>query len=317
MPSESSNPETSLHWQDDSGIVHRLALTDKIFLGRTCRGIDPDKRIIIRNPTISRDHAVVSLTRGKVEITDLSKNGTWVNDVRMAPGSSQRLVNGDRISLGGVAIYLCHPQGTAAATDTWSEQTAIQPASVFVTSLVADVRGFTTFSQQADSAVVHAFITDLFARFTQIVSQHHGTLKDYVGDAVFAFWEHPLGGGAEYARSACQAAIDQMRSVPEIHRQLARRGLTMARPRIGWGLTSGLITLSHFGSRASDLALVGDCVNLAFRLSTMANKTIPTPILLCSQTAAMVSDQLRLVDMGCQPIRGRTGQEQLFGIQLD
>lgn len=162
MPSESSNPGTSLHWQDDSGIVHRLTLTDKIFLGRTCRGIDPDKRIIIRNPTISRDHAVVSLARGKVEITDLSKNGTWVNDVRMAPGSSQRLADGDHISLGGVSIYLSHPQATAAATDTWSEQTAIQPAAVFVTSLVADVRGFTTFSQQTDSPSpisVHALPT--------------------------------------------------------------------------------------------------------------------------------------------------------------
>ncbi|WP_173180074.1 adenylate/guanylate cyclase domain-containing protein [Desulfosarcina ovata] len=298
---------------------HRLVLTDKIFLGRVCRGIEPDKCIIVRNPTVSRDHAVVRLTRDGVEITDLSKNGTWVNDVRMAPGASRQLADGDCISLGGTAIIrISHPQAAPlpSATDTWGEQTAIKPAAAFITSLVADVRGFTAFSQHAESADVYTFIKAIFARFTTIVNAHHGTVKDYIGDAVFAFWEHPDGCAGDYAVSACQAAIDQMRSVPEIHRQLIRRGLTVEPPRLGWGLTSGLITLSHFGSRSADLALVGDCVNLAFRLSSMASKTLPGPIVMCAQTASLVSARLPLVDLGNQSIRGRAGEEHLFGLQV-
>ena len=317
MPPDADNQGTFLTWQDENGKFHQRALVDKIFLGRVCRGIEPDKCILIRDLTVSRDHAAIRLTRMGAEITDLSKNGTWVNNVRMAPGASRMLEHGDCISLGGTEIRLVCPQPTLRETDTWSEQTAIQPASVFITSLVADVRGFTGFSQRSDSKEVYTFIKTLFDRFTAIVEHHQGTLKDYIGDAVFAFWEHPAGGSSEQALAACQAAIDQVKSVPEIHQSLQRQGLQVDPPRLGWGLTSGSITLSHFGSRAADLALVGDCVNLAFRLSSMASKTLPAPIVMCDQTASLVSANLPLIDLGDQTIRGRAGSEHLFGIIAD
>ncbi len=91
--------------------------------------------------------------------------------------------------------------------------------------------------------------------------------------------------------------------------------MPMPLPVMGWGLTTGQITLSHYGSRSADLALVGDCINLAFRLSSMAGKTLPCPIVMCRQTASLVRQKLPLMDMGNQNIRGRSGQEHLFGIQ--
>ena len=307
----------SLQWEDRRGVTRHLRLIDRIFLGRVCRGIDRDKCILVADPVVSRDHAVVRLTRDGVEITDQSKNGTWVNDVRMAPGASRRLRDGDRITLGNTFIrFSCPPETPhAAEEDLWAEQTAIRPSTVFVTSLVADVRGFTALSQQIDSAVVYTFIKEIFSRFTAVVNDHHGTVKDYVGDAVFAFWEHPVAFSPQPALMACRAAVAQLRSLPDIHRRMVGQGMQLDLPRLGWGITSGQITLSHYGSRSGDLALVGDCVNLAFRLSSMAGKTLPAPIAICRQTAAMVSSQLTLVDLGVQPIRGRAGEEQLYGIE--
>jgi class 3 adenylate cyclase len=312
------DPNPSLQWQDESGVPRRLALTDKIFLGRVCRGIERDKCILVRNPMVSRDHAVVRLTRYGVEITDQSKNGTWVNAVRMAPGASRRLEDGDRITLGGTTIRIACPHLAAQREEeVWMEQTAIRPSAVFITSLVADVRGFSAFSQNADSAVVYTLIKEIFSRFSTIVNEHQGTVKDYAGDAVFAFWEHPDGFSADQVMAACQAAISQLRSIPEIHRELTDRGFLMPPPVLGWGLTTGQVTLSHYGSRSAGLALVGDCINLAFRLSSMANKTLPVPIVLCRETASWVTQKLSLRDLGDQEIRGRTGREHLFGIQLE
>ncbi len=317
MPAHPTRTDPSLEWRDAHGVSHRLRLIDRIFLGRVCRGIDRDKCILVADPVVSRDHAVVRLTRDGVEITDQSKNGTWVNDVRMAPGASRRLSDGDRITLGGTSVHFsCPPRMPAAqaAADGWTEQTAIRPSAVFVTSLVADVRGFTALSEGTDSAVVYAFIKAIFSRFTTIVNDCQGTVKDYVGDAVFAFWEHPAAGSDHQALMACRAAVAQMRSLPDIHRHMTGQGLKMDLPRIGWGITSGPITLSHYGARTGDLALVGDCVNLAFRLSSMANKTLPSPIAVCRRTAAMISPQMTLIDLGVQPIRGRAGEEHLYGI---
>jgi adenylate cyclase len=316
MPAEDVKSGPSLQWQDENGADRHLVLTDKIFLGRVCRGIEKDKCILVRNPMVSRDHAVVRLTPRGVKITDMSKNGTRINDVRMAPGASRGLEDGDLITLGGTSIRLSCPHLAARQEEeNWMEQTAISPAAVCITSLVADVRGFSAFSQKADSAVVYTLIKEIFAQFSTIVNTHQGTVKDYAGDAVFAFWEHPGGFSANPALSACQAALSQLRSVPEIHRQLTGRGLAMPLPVLGWGLTTGRVTMSHYGSRSAGLALVGDCINLAFRLSSMANKTIDEPIVICRQTASLVTQHLSLLDLGDQKIRGRTGMEHLFSIQ--
>ena len=83
---------------------------------------------------------------------------------------------------------------------------------------------------------------------------------------------------------------------------------------MGWGITTGKVTLSHYGSRAADLALVGDCTNLAFRLSGLANKELSEKIVICSQTARLVKNQLSIKDLGSIPIKGRKGQEQVFAL---
>jgi adenylate cyclase len=318
MPPDVIPTAPSLHWQDEQGASHRLLLIDKIFLGRICRGIQKDKCILVHNPMVSRDHAVIRLTRIGVEITDLSKNGTWINDVRMTQGASQRLEDGDLITLGGTSIRLSCPQTVSPREEeNWMAQTAISPAVAYVTSLVADVRGFSAFSQQAESAVVYAFMKAVFSRFSAIVSAHHGTVKDYIGDAVFAFWEHPAENSSDHALAACRAAVSQLHSVPEIYRHLTGRGVVVPPPVLGWGLTTGPATLSHYEARSADLALVGDCINLAFRLSSMANKSLPGPIVLCRQTASLVKTSLPLLDLGRQKIRGRSGKEHLFAIQLE
>jgi class 3 adenylate cyclase len=315
---ENITSEPTLQWLDEDGAPHRRSLTDKIFLGRVCRGIEREKCIIISDPVVSRDHAMIRLTRSGVEITDMSKNGTWINNVRMTPGDSRRLEDGDRISLGGVSIRLSYPiPAPRQEEDDFAEQTAISPSMVYVTSLVADIRGFTALSQQADSAKVCTFIEKVFSRFSAIVSEHKGTVEGYFGDAVFAFWEHPGEGSADRALWACQAAISQLYSVPQIHRKLTDQGLAMPPLVLGWGMTTGQITLSRYGTRSADLALVGDCVNLAFRLSSMANKTLTAPIVMCRKTASLVEQQMPLLDLGNQKIRGRKGLEHLFGIQLE
>jgi class 3 adenylate cyclase len=317
MPSEAITSEPTLQWLDEDGVPHRRNLTDKIFLGRVCRGIEKDKCILVSDPMVSRDHAMIRLTRYGVEITDMSKNGTWINSVRMTPGDSRRLEDGDRISLGGVSIRLSYPPSTLELENgDFAEQTTISPSTAHVTSLVADVRGFTALSQEADSAKVCAFIEKIFSQFSTIVFEHKGTVEGYFGDAVFAFWEHPDEGSADRAMWACQAAISQLYCVPRIHRKLTDQGLAIPPLVLGWGMTTGRITLSHYGTRSSDLALVGDCVNLAFRLSSMANKTLTAPIVMCRHTASLVTQKVPLVDLGNQKIRGRKGVEHLFGIEL-
>ena len=83
-----SNPY--LEWIDENQQTQRIEIVDRICMGRTCKGFDPQRRILLEFPLVSRDHAEINWTAGHLQITDSSINGTWINDIRMTAGSSKR-----------------------------------------------------------------------------------------------------------------------------------------------------------------------------------------------------------------------------------
>lgn len=71
-------------------------------IGRTARN-----RLQLRNPHISREHAVIDAVDGELQITDQdSRNGTYVNRRRI---ESIELHDGDRISLGNIELSFQMP----------------------------------------------------------------------------------------------------------------------------------------------------------------------------------------------------------------
>ena len=304
-----------LEWRDENQSLQRRHLIDKLVLGRICRGVDEDKCIRINHPTISRDHAVIQISQFGIEITDMSTNGTSINGVRMAPGATRQLVHGDTIGLGDTIVCLACPDPVVQPPqNAWGDRTEISPSIVWVTSLVADVRGFSAMCQSTDSGSTYGLMKEVFTRFSEVVTRFNGTVKDFAGDAVFAFWEHSQGKTAHQALMACRAAMAQEAQVDAIRRQSANNQALFGGLRLGWGVTTGPATLSNYGTRPASLAVVGDCVNLAFRLSATANKEIDAGIIVDGQTAALIGAQMTLRDLGRIPTRGREGLEQIFTI---
>lgn len=306
-----------LEWLDENQQVQHLEIIDKVFIGRSCTGIDPQKRILVNNAQVSRDHAVISRRAKSLKIKDMSKNGTWVNGIRLAAGASSDLADEDVISVGGVSITVYAQSGDATTQERaiLTEGTMVTPTEVVVTNVVADIREFSTFSQAHASADVYALMKEVFEAFSRIVVNFKGTIKDYAGDAVYAFWDHHVEPVSQQAVLACQAALQQDQALNEIRSRLSAKNAAAANLEMGWGITTGEVTLSHYGSRAADLALVGDCTNLAFRLSGIANKDLSDKIIICSQTADLVRDDFTLQDLGTIPIKGRKGQEHVFGLK--
>ena len=311
-------PKPYLEWIDENSRTQQLEIVDKVFIGRSCKGVDPQKRILVQGAQVSRDHAVISRRAARLKITDSSKNGTWVNGTRLAAGASSDLAEGDTISLGGFSLRVIYPEDITQVTDAavLTDGTRVTPTEIMVTNVVADVRQFTTFSQEHASADVYALMKEIFDTFSAIVYNFKGTIKDYAGDAVYAFWDHALEPLSQQAVLACQAAIQQTQMINEIRAKLSSKNIESDNLQMGWGITTGRVTMSHYGSRAADLALVGDCTNLAFRLSGLANKELSEKIVICSQTAELVRNDLEVKDLGTVSIKGRTGKEHVFGLSL-
>jgi adenylate cyclase len=236
---------------------------------------------------------------------------------RVCIGSSQYLADRYEIRVGETVIQVtCPDLVTNDKEDIDIEGTMVTPMNVIVTNLVADVRGFSSMAQTEDSSQVYALMKEIISTFSAIVYDYKGTIKDYVGDAVYAFWDHRFVSSKEQAVLACQAALKQAQTVNQIRAKLSGINPAVEYLRLGWGITTGKVTMSHYGSRAIDLALVGDCTVLAFRLSGTANKDLPSEIVICSETADLVRDtQLEVFDLGSVRVRGRSGEEHVFGIK--
>lgn len=309
-----SNP--SLQWIDQDNKIRQIMITDRICIGRTCKGMAAQKRICLEDPRVSRDHAEIVWTAGCLQIVDNSRNGTWINRSRMSAGAARRLADGDRIGVGDYEFLVRLPTAEIDRGDDGpaTELTKVASVSEVITALMADIRGFSAYAQHHSSAEAHGMIKTIFDVFSEIVEHSNGTLKDYAGDAIFAFWEHRFKDAAAQAVQGCRAAQQQMNVFTDLRVALAERYADADKLQIGWGITTGPITLSSLGSRASDLAVVGDCVNLAARLSGLANKEIPESILVCTRTAALVEGRFALQDLGRHAIRGRQGPEPLFAL---
>lgn len=309
-----SNPY--LEWIDENQQMRQLEIIDRVFIGRVCQGIDETRRIIINHPAVSRDHAEINLTGSHLQIRDLSKNGTWVNDVRLAAGSTKSLEHGDAVCLGETLIYLRCPEpgDFGGNTQLESTQTLVTTREVIVTNVVADVRGFCSMSQTEESHQVYELMKEIIQTLCAIVHEHKGRVKDYAGDEVYAFWEHGANLNKEQAVAACRTALKQAQTVNQIRAKLSGLNPAVESLRLGWGIATGKVTMSHYGWRVTDLTLMGDSTNSAFRLSSMANKELESEIVMCSQTADLVRDLLAIDDLGLVSLRGRTGRERVYGI---
>ena len=71
------------------------------------------------------------------------------------------------------------------------DQAALGGAVVEVTALFADLRGFTTYSEQHDPDKVVALLNRYYAAIVPRLLEHEGTVVNYAGDAVMAVFNAP------------------------------------------------------------------------------------------------------------------------------
>jgi adenylate cyclase len=161
---------------------------------------------------------------------------------------------------------------------------------------------------------------------TDVVYRYDGVLDKYMGDAIMAFWNGPVGQ-PDHARRACLTALDMLETLHTLHDHWRERGIP--RLDIGIGLNSGSMSVGNMGSDTRfDYTVMGDAVNLGSRLEG-TNKEYHTNIVISQSTLDEVKDEgfvVRLLDLvavkgKAQPVAvyeliGRPGQFGHFTPEL-
>jgi len=136
-----------------------------------------------------------------------------------------------------------------------------------VTVLFAEVTGFTSISEKLEPEDVYELLRECLSFLSEEVYRYEGTVAQLSGDGLMALFGAPIAH--EYApHRALHAALAMQRRLVDYAEQLRKRGIKFAM-RIG--LNTGLVVVGRIGDDLTmDYTAVGDTVNLASRMQTMA-----------------------------------------------
>ena len=133
-----------------------------------------------------------------------------------------------------------------------------------VTVMFCDIRDYTQLTTRSSPEAVIELLNTHYATLAEIVRAHRGVINQFVGDAIMALFGAPKQYGDDASR-ATRCALAMVEARAEMNRE------AQIPMQIGIGIASGPVVAGCIGDeRRSDYTAVGEHVNLAARLSAVA-----------------------------------------------
>lgn len=234
--------------------------------------------VALADPQASRSHALLRGTdQDTYYLIDLgSKNGTFINGKRVVV--PVLLKHGDEVKMGTTSISFLLSRGEESTKEAPEHNNALETPTVVsidmemlrVTVLVADIQGYTAMSEQMPLSFLARLMGDWFRYSNDIIEKNNGFVDKFIGDAVMACWLSRGEDLKETIGHALKAAGELLKMTNE----LSQANPSLSKPlRIGIGISTGEAIASGLGSgRPKDYTVMGDSVNLAFRLEKTAKE---------------------------------------------
>ncbi len=183
-----------------------------------------------------------------------------------------------------------------------------------VAILLCDIRGFSGLSEQMTPQQLMNFLNSYFLRMNDPIHQNGGFIDKFIGDAIMALFDHPGGDASAKAKDAVNAAIDLQKALKVYNSHRAKVGY--AGIGVGVGIHFGPVILGTVGSDdRMDTTVIGDSVNVAFRLEGLAPK-YHADIIVSAQTLAAIGDstdiQVRVLDW--VRVKGRQAPVRVYEV---
>jgi len=304
-------PGARLNLQCEGKPDQDVEVGDLLTIGRS-----QSNRFMLDDHRASRRHAEIRLIApGRYRLADLgSANGTWLNHRRLT--APCELQNGDLIQIGASTLrFEC--SAAAVAEASCSVGTATQLLEKYVIMLVTDIRNYTRMSEALPREKFSKFVKEWFKACGRLIEARQGTIDKFIGDAVMCYWLVPDPGNPEReVGSALTAAGELIGAAASFSDRLSGTFPGYAF-HIGIGVSMGNALMGNVGTASNQsITLVGDCVNVAFRLESLT-KEKNRAVIVTSNIAECAPAGYTFVDLGPAEVKGRKNPVAISSLELE
>lgn len=179
-----------------------------------------------------------------------------------------------------VEVILNNPQGSAIGGEKRE-----------ITVLMADIRGFTSISEDLPADSVTDIINNFLKTMTDIIFSYHGSVIEFIGDAILAVFGAPFNIEAP-EENAIAAAISMQNAMVDVNKYNISRYYPQI--EMGIGISSGEVFVGNIGSdRMMRYNVIGRAVNLCSRIESFS---IGGQILVSDYTISRVGCKINYTD---------------------
>jgi len=142
--------------------------------------------------------------------------------------------------------------------------------------LFADIRSYTSYSENEDPAEIIELLNDYFALMFDAIIGHHGIVNQMEGDGLMAIFGAPVYH-ENHREHSLRAALEMVELLTAFNEQQAAQNKTQI--NIGIGIATGKMIAGYTGTQhRATYTCIGDTVNLAARIEEFT-KQAGVPIL--------------------------------------
>ncbi len=176
-----------------------------------------------------------------------------------------------------------------------------------MTVMFADIRSFTTLSEQLTPKENFDFLNDYLSRISPVIRIHKGFIDKYIGDGIMALFPHR-------AQEALDAALEMFEELASYN--VERKAVGYIPIQIGIGLHTGMLMLGTIGeSERMEGTVISDAVNTAARMEGLT-KLYGASIILSQHTLNELTEpeQYAIRYLGEVRVKGKQERTAIYEV---
>jgi len=179
------------------------------------------------------------------------------------------------------------------------------PRTCEITVLFSSLVGFDAFKKSQDASVVFSALQAHLSAVDAAVTKFGGEIDKIISDKVMVVFRHDVAGGGE---KAAAMALNVARAVEPA---LIEQGIAL---KTAIGMNTGTVVSGVVGAAAArlDFTVIGDPVNLAARLATLAHTTSGTRIVLSGAIRDLAPRGTGTIKLPFREVKGKTQKIEAY-----